>query len=228
MSSCFWSTVWVVPGEPVNLLFQNYIHQVGQKVLFSNTCCCTLVFSPSNSALRIMCRADPVTHMRATVYSPCNKLAAPQALRCWQAKTRSDEHLWQKVLTCLLCQARKKNFVSYKLLCCCCGLLELLGEISSFWSDRSSASSLMWGAWKMPVNVFCTAVMAEVTRKPETGFTLSLSERGKSSPRSLSCHKWFQTSQPFYIRMLPSVSLSFFISPIKKKGLQYIITQQFK
>lgn len=129
MSSCFWSTVWVVPGEPVNLLFQNYIHQVGQKVLFSNTCCCTLVFSPSNSALRIMCRADPVTHMRATVYSPCNKLAAPQALRCWQAKTRSDEHLWQKVLTCLLCQARKKK------LCFLQVTLLLLWIIGAFGGD---------------------------------------------------------------------------------------------
>lgn len=112
------------------------------------------------------------THMRATVHCSCDTLAAPQALRCWQAKTSSDEQLWQKVLTHLPLSAfvwQKKVvvvvFPPLKQLCYC-GLFILLEGISN---------PLTRGAWKKSVVFSLQQLWQEQHEKPATGFALSLS-----------------------------------------------------
>lgn len=113
------------------------------------------------------------THMRATVHCSWDTLAAPQALRCWQAKTSSDEQLWQKVLTRLPLSA----FVWQKKSCCVffspplkqlcyCGLFILLEGISN---------PLTRGARKKSVVFSLQQLWQEQHEKPATGFALSLS-----------------------------------------------------
>lgn len=112
------------------------------------------------------------THMRATVHCSCDTLAAPQALRCWQAKTSSDEQLWQKVLTCLPLSAfvwqKKKLLLFFSPLkqLCYCGLFILLEGISN---------PLTRGAWKKSVVFSLQQLWQGEHEKPATGFALSLS-----------------------------------------------------
>ena len=75
------------------------------KVLFSLcslTCCCRCMFPRAAAAAAALCRFCATQihlHMWAAIRSSRDRPAAPQALSCWQATTRRDEPLEQKVLT---------------------------------------------------------------------------------------------------------------------------------